>query len=527
MTSSSALGWRHPWRVGSALIWNDLKQGLRKHLRAAGWRGRVLQVVGALFGLGFLAMLHLMAYELIGYLGDTSAAGRANLLIGVSTAIWSFLFFVMVSGGLMRALVVLHEQDDSSLLLASPVSPRAILAGRLLGNALQSCVVDGFIIVPWINVEAFAFGDWAALWGYPVWLALAVIVTCIDGLFSFGLISWLGLRRARLFSQAVPFALIFGVTFCASSLGLSVSSMTSGGNAMIPPSLKSEFIELVHTPLSMMARAAAGDPMAVAAIFASALLLGFLTLRWTERAFVEGTQNLAAESGRGSWKKADRPFRSNLFYLEISKNLRGIARTPMILVQCFAQVFTPVGVAVLIGRDDPARAVAFFVIFAGGVLSGMLTIAAGTVEEADDLLGMAPRRPSLFRWGKIGTGFLSVALPLLGAAAGLLLFGRPLDAAAVFLGGLPLGLVASLIGETFAKPVRPGQKPRLLADPIIMIPLLGLQMTSGMVAGLTVFAAAFGFLSGLAAALALCYVVLGLLLGLAQLRKPMFGVSQR
>ena len=521
MTAAPALGWRHPWRVGSALIWNDVKQGLRKHLRTAGWRGRLLQLVGAIFGLGFLAVLHLMAYGLVRYLGDTPALGRANLFTGVSTAVWSFLFFVMISGGLMRALVVLHEQDDSSLLLASPVSPRAILAGRLFGNALQSCLVDGFIIVPWINVRAFAFGDWAALWGYPVWLALAIIVTCVDGLFSFGLIRWLGLRRARLFSQAVPFALIFGVTFCASSMGLSVAAMTSSNGANLPPGLKRQFVELVHTPLALMARAAEGDFGPLAAIFLTAILLAYVTLRGTERAFVAGTQNLAADAGRGASKRADRPFRSNLFLLEITKNLRLVARTPMILVQCFAQIFTPVGVAVLIGRDDAARAVAFFIIFASGVLAGMLTIAAGTVEEADDLLGMSPRRSIRFRWGKIATGILCLVVPTCGAALGLLLFGHPREAVAVFFGGLPLGLVASLVGETFARPVPPGQKPRLLADPVMMIPLLGLQISSGLVAGVTVFAAAFSF-PALVASLAGSYLILGTLLALAQLRKPLW-----
>jgi hypothetical protein len=286
--------------------------------------------------------------------------------------------------------------------------------------------------------------------------------------------------------------------------------MTSGNGAHFPPGLRRQFVQLVHTPLALMARAAEGEAGALASILVTAVVLAYVTLRWTERAFVAGTQNLAAQAGRGSSRRADRPFRTNLFLLEMTKNLRMVARTPMILVQCFAQVFTPIGVAVLIGRDDAARAVAFFIIFASGVLAGMITIAAGTVEEADDLLGMAPRRAIRFRWGKIASGFLCLAIPI-----------RPLEAGAVFFGGLPLGLAASLVGETFTKPVQPGQKPRLLADPVMMIPLLGLQITSGLVAGVTVFAAALSF-SALVAGLAGCYLILGLLVGLAQLRKPLW-----
>jgi hypothetical protein len=99
--------------------------------------------------------------------------------------------------------------------------------------------------------------------------------------------------------------------------------------------------------------------------------------------------------------------------------------------------------------------------------------------------------------------------------------GQPLLAAGVLLGGIPLGLASSLCGETFATPVKPGARPKLLADPIMMIPLLGMQIVSGLVAGATIFAAAFSWeLLGLS--LLASYLVLVLAIGLAQLRKPLF-----
>ncbi len=105
-----------------------------------------------------MAGLHFGAFALVTYTWDTPTNDKESLMTGLSTAVWSFLVFVMLSGGLVRALVVLHEQDDSSLLLSSPVSPRAILAGRLFGNALQSCLVDGFIIIPYINIRILTLG---------------------------------------------------------------------------------------------------------------------------------------------------------------------------------------------------------------------------------------------------------------------------------------------------------------------------------------------------------------------------------
>ncbi len=523
MTSTSFFPWPHAGRVAGALIWNDLRQGLRKHLARHDWRARLLQTGGLFFGLGFLAALHWTAYALLIFIGETKSAQPALLLLGVSTAIWSFLLFVMISGGLMRALVVLHEQDDGSLLLASPVSPRAILAARLFGNALQSCVVDGFIIVPWINVSAFVFGRLEYLWGYPVWFAIAVIVTCIDGLFSFGLVRWLGLRRARLFSQAVPFALIFGVTFFAGSLSLSVAQMDLAENhAQMPATMQTQFLHVARTPLAVMAQAAAGGTAQLLLIFAGAVALAIVTLRLTERAFIEGTQNLAENDAYGSSSRADAPFRSNLLALEMRKNLRMIVRTPMMMVQCIAQVLTPIGIAFVLGRDDLARAVAFFVIFAVGVLAGMLTIAAGTVEECDDLLGMAPRSVRLFRLGKILSGCLWPVGFAFVAGVALMIAGSPLEAAAILFGGIPLGVASGIVGETFATPVRPGVRPKLLADPIMMIPLLGMQTVSGLVAGTNVFAAAFSIF-WLLLSLAASYVLLLIAVGLAQLRKPIFS----
>lgn len=512
----------HSCRVAFGLIWIDIKQGLRKHVAGNSWRDRLLQGGGVLFGLLFLGGLHVAAFSLVTYTWLSKSSDTVNLITGLSTSVWCFLLFVMLSGGLVRALVVLHEQDDSNLLLSSPVSPRAILAARLFGNALQSCVVDGFIIVPYLNVRMFTLGlHLNFLWGYVLWFTLAIIVTCIDGLFSFGLIRWLGLRRARLFSQAVPFILIFGVTFFAGSLSVSVAQMSAGGMETMPPAMQEKFIALAHTPLVWLARAGSGRLEFLGGFILFAAVLAAITLRLTERAFVEGTQHLAENETAATPGKADAPFRTGLLKLEVFKNLRLIVRTPMMVVQCIAQVLTPVGIAFVLGREDVGRGVAFFMIFAAGVLAGIFTIAAGTVEECDDLLRMSPRGVFPFRLGKMLSGCLwPMALVVL-VSLGLAIAGEGTQAAGVLLAGLPLGLAASVCGETFATPVKTGTRPKLLSDPIMIIPLLGMQITSGLVAGVTVFAAIFGWPFLLLSLLA-SYAVLILAIGLAQLRKPLF-----
>jgi len=520
----------HSLRAGGRLVWIDILQGVRRHLAGKTRRDMMLKVGGVLFGITFLASLHVAAYALIMYAGAgyqwnpaqvSDSHGMRDLLRGVGTAVWCFLLFVMLSGGLVRALVVLHEQDDSDLLLSSPVSPRAVLAARLLGNALQSCLVDGFIIIPWINVLVFKFGHWECLWGYPVWFALAIIVTCVDGLFSFGLIAMFGLRQARFFSQAIPFILVFGVTFFAGSVSISVAQMNVGEQSQMPPEMQAHFIALSHTPLAWINRAAGGNPVFLSMIGSAAAALALITLRLTERAFVEGTQHLTENYGSARAGVADGPFRSGALVLDVLKNLRLIARTPMILVQCLAQSLMPVGIACVLGRQDLLWAIAFFVIFVAGVLSGMFTIAAGTVEECEDLLAMSPHDFRLFRLGKMIAGCLWPQTVALFIGIGLLFTDEQLLAYAVLFGGIPLGLTTSIVGETFATAVKPGMRPKLLADPIMMIPLLGMQIVSGTVAGATVFAASLStgfFLISLLSS----YLIFVLAIGLAQLRKPLF-----
>ncbi|HEX4139368.1 MAG TPA: hypothetical protein VHY09_03405 [Candidatus Methylacidiphilales bacterium] len=522
LASPPAPPWLHSLRVCGRLIWNDCKQGLRKHLSGSTTRDKMLRLSGAFFGLLFMAGLHFGAFALVTYTGLSPSQDKAALMLGLSTAIWSFLLFVMLSGGLVRALVVLHEQDDSSLLLSSPVSPRAVLAGRLFGNAMQSCLVDGFIIIPYINIRIVVADQiqFHFLWGYAVWFALAVIVTCVDGLFSFGLIRILGMKRARFFAQAVPFLLIFGVTLLAGTLSVSVSEMSTDEEHM-PPEMQEKFIAFSHTPMVWLARAAAGQPPYLVAIFGTAAALALVTLRLTERAFVEGTQHIAENETSARPGTADAPFRSGVLFLEVRKNLRLIVRTPMMTVQCLAQALMPVGIACVLGRDDVGRAVAFFVIFAAGVLSGMFTIAAGTVEECEDLLAMAPRSLRLFRYGKMLAGCLWPLAVALAVGLALDALGEGNYATAVLAGGIPLGLASSLCGETFASPVKPGVKPKLLADPIMMIPLLGMQIISGAVAGGCVFAASYSD-EMLTLSLLLTYLVLLMCIGVAQLRKPLF-----
>ena len=351
--------------------------------------------------------------------GPPRPAKTSRAHAGLSTSVWSFLLFVMLSGGLVRALVVLHEQDDSSLLLSSPVSPRAILARPPFRQ--RPPVVSR----RWLHHHSLHQHPYFCLrhslsnflWGYAVWFALAIIVTCIDGLFSFGLIRWLRFAPRPFLFPGHPFLLIFGVTFFAGTLSVSVAQIESADQAHMPPEMQAQFIALTHTPLVWIAWRRGGPVRSIwLLIFFTPSCLALITLAPDRARVYRGDAASRGEHrARPGPATADAPFRTGVLRLEVRKNLRLIVRTPMMMVQCLAQALMPIGIACVLGREDLALAVAFFTIFAAGVLSGMFTIAAGTVEECDDLLPCRRSGARIFRYGKMLSGCL---WPLGARAAG-------------------------------------------------------------------------------------------------------------
>ena len=63
-------------RVCARLVWNDGKQGLRKHLAGNTRRDQFLRAAGALFGVAFMAGLHFAAFALFTYTWLSPSANK-------------------------------------------------------------------------------------------------------------------------------------------------------------------------------------------------------------------------------------------------------------------------------------------------------------------------------------------------------------------------------------------------------------------------------------------------------------------
>ena len=105
--------------------------------------------------------------------------------------------------------------------------------------------------------------------------------------------------------------------------------------------MQGQFIYLSHTPLALLAAAASGNFSALIIVFGERAGPGVGDAAPHRARLRRGGRSISPRTRAGAASTpADAPFRPGLLALEIRKNLRLIARTPMILVQCIAQVLT-------------------------------------------------------------------------------------------------------------------------------------------------------------------------------------------
>src|ERR1700691_5929210 len=98
---SPASPWLHSFWVCACLGWDDFQQRPSKRLAGNTRRDQVLRAGGALFGLAFMAGLHFAAFALFTYTWLSPSHNKVDLIAGLSTSVWAFLLFVMLSGGLV------------------------------------------------------------------------------------------------------------------------------------------------------------------------------------------------------------------------------------------------------------------------------------------------------------------------------------------------------------------------------------------------------------------------------------------
>lgn len=399
-------GWllRHELR----LTWR--RSGLASRKLSAGALALGLAVVAHFIGLG-------AASWLVGVLSTPSerlAAASAGLLI---------LGGLLLAQALDTAVAALFERQDLDWLLASPVPLRRVLGTRMLGMAAGVAVPWLLMLGPVANVLAVMDGPgWLA--AYPTLCALALLATAVGASAAVGLVSALGLRRARRALGVV--SLMFGaLIFLASQSG-----------TLLTPALKAALWQALTPPCCGVpdgvawwpARALLGDaiPLAVIVLLGAAAMAaaaGFLDRHFAAGAALEPpSRRSGALRGAGQGVDAGR-FRRGAFGVLLRKEVRLLRRTPTLLGRAAFQLIYAVPVAVTLLRDGaPAAALGLgsVSVFLAGESARLLISAAAGADEAAELAGTAPVPAKAAQRAKMAAAALGTAIivlmPVLGVA---------------------------------------------------------------------------------------------------------------
>ncbi|MEO5958955.1 MAG: hypothetical protein ABIZ49_09245 [Opitutaceae bacterium] len=383
------------------LLWRDLRSGRMKEYLSVG----LFVVLFCIFNAIAIGIFF---------------AFRQSPPLGAETLAWLFFGFLMLGAAMNQAIVVLFERADFDLLLPSPVSPRAILLARLATVTVGAALAVAMFLLPLLNGALLAV-SWRYAAGYLVWLLLSGAVASAGVWFTLLLVKWLGPRRARTWAQVV-----------AAVLGASVYLVTQSqqflhGRGDASGRVFGQIVEaLAQPPVSFIAQAGRGDPLALLALAGLTAVFAGLTTRLLGRMFVGGVQ----EAGAIVPKRRSRAGRRHVFTEGVVratfwKDVRLIARDPLLLAQVLPTALYILPGLFGISRLGGVGLLAPLALFLTGMFSLSLTAVAASGEECWDLIRMSPTPELRLRVAKMAAG---MALPLVLCVvlcAVMAFFGRP------------------------------------------------------------------------------------------------------
>jgi ABC-2 type transport system permease protein len=381
------------------LLWRDLGRGKWQSLT------RSFGLVGFLFvlvNLGCIAIFFAL---------------RPTFSLGAETLAWLFFAFLMLGAAMNHAITVLFERADFDLLLASPVSPRAILLARLAAMTCGAALSAAFFLVPLLNASLLA-RSWLYASGYLVWLLLAGAVSSAGIWLTLLLVRWLGARRARIWAQVA-----------SALLGGSVYLIVQGQN-FLPMETRKDFLEkathvLAHPATSLVARAGRGELLPLGALALVALTFAALTARLLGKMFIGGVQETGGIVSPKKAREGVYAFAAGTRRVTFFKDLRLIRRDPLLLAQVLPTAIYVLPLFAGFYRHGGVALAGPFALVVAAQFSGALSLVATAGEECWDLIQMSPTAERDLRIAKMAA---AMALPLAVCAAicmAVAVLGRP------------------------------------------------------------------------------------------------------
>ncbi|NNG02741.1 MAG: permease [Inquilinus sp.] len=372
----------------------------------------------------FAGLIHLLAYAVIApAAADGIVPDKATLVVvtGGGLLVWS----LMLSQAMESVTRAFYARADLDLILSSPASERRVFAIRMSAIAASTMLLAMLLAGPFVNVLTLLDGArWLAAYG--VLAALGAVSAALAIALTIVLFRTLGPKRTRLIAQIV--AAVVGAAF---AIGLQAAAILSYGDFSRFAMFRSDRLVAAApdagSALWWPARAAMGDPAALALVLGASLLLLLLVIRQFAPRFGE---HVIAASGVGWEAKQTRPRAAGFRAATTRQALRRkewalLRRDPWLVSQSLMQLLYLLPPALLLWRNygDDIAALAILVpvlAMASGQLAGGLAWLAVSGEDAPDLVATAPIAAGQIIRAKIEAVLAAVALvvaPILTALA--------------------------------------------------------------------------------------------------------------
>lgn len=312
---------------------------------------------------------------------------------------WFGLFLFSLLTIVSESFQSLFSRGDLDLLLASPISPKVVLASRLLDPALQFFATYGLLIGVPISLIGFSLGLPQLLGIFPALLGLSLGAACLAVLLTLWLVRRLGVKRTRTLIK-VLITLLGGGFY----LSIQLHNLRSGGIAEVGPQISNRgafwqpwlsvdsFLG-VHSLIWFPVKAIFFDIPSVSLTLLSSAGLTWLTVELMHRDFLSGTQQGFTTKTQAQPDQKPFAFAGDLGWVVFRKEWRTMLRNPELLTALSLQVFYLLPAMFIfhrwqIGSIGTVIAVAAPLIGAG-LVTPLVNVAV-MAEETPTLLRSAP-----------------------------------------------------------------------------------------------------------------------------------------
>lgn len=388
-------GW--PW-----LLRHELRLAWRRK-NATGTKGLILFA-----GIGWV-LLHVVAWFLT---APAAAAAILHAPAQFALVLAAFVVLMILSIAFGAAVLAIFDRGDLDLLGTAPIPPSTFYTVRGLGVALSSVVLVAYLWMPFVHMGAL-HGYWRMLFAYPALAGLGLGSAAVALVATLALARAFGARRARVLAQLLG-------AFAGAALVLASQAQT-----VLPEAARRAIVGWARSeqgrawlgesgPPGWIAHAFAGEGLAPWIAIAGGIASFALVVVATQRAFVDAAQRGQEAAARKSAHGLAPRFKGGLAWVVVRKELRIIARDPLLIGRALLQVLYLIPLlAITLRHAVPLTIVAPAMIVIASSLAGSLAWIAVAGEEAPDLLLSAPVSLERLRWLKAFTAVAPVAALLL------------------------------------------------------------------------------------------------------------------